>query len=246
MEYDFHQEFRDLLNEGIENALWSMTPEELEKAVTDDGFEARVSAAVSDAIQAVATGLAESLNESAEAMLEDRRVHRQDFDRRLSEHWGRAFDLTEMVIKVAWEAGDFFNEKHAPNNGEPDPVFEALVRLHARACRLSEEILVLLKSGYGQAAHARWRALHEVAVVGDFIKENGPETAERYFAHEAVESWRGMQEFQLHAGELGDSPFTAEEELEARRAFEAVVDRYGPKFAGPYGWAHSALTWIVH
>ena len=33
--------------------------------------------------------------------------------------------------------------------------FEALGRLLARACRIAEEVLVLLKAGYGQGALAR-------------------------------------------------------------------------------------------
>ena len=66
-----------------------------------------------------------------------------------------------------------------PPDGQRDYVFEALSRLLARACRIAEEVLVLLKAGYGQGALARWRALHEVAVVADLIAENGEDCAER-------------------------------------------------------------------
>ena len=54
--------------------------------------------------------------------------------------------------------------------------------MHARACRTGYEILTLLDAGLASAAHARWRSLHEVAAVAFFVKEHGPETAERYLA----------------------------------------------------------------
>jgi hypothetical protein len=158
------------------------------------------------------------------------------------EHWGDAFDLSEMVLKVAYEAGEFFYDKHVPSDGKRDYVFEALSRLLARACRIAEEVLVLLKAGYGQGALARWRALHEVAVVADFIAANGEETAERYFAHEAVESWKAMQEFQEHATRLGDEPYSEVQLQTAERQYKQLLGKYGPRFGGSYGWAHAALV----
>lgn len=123
-----------------------------------------------------------------------------------------------------------------------DYVFEALGRLSARACRIAEEVLVLLKAGYGQGALARWRALHEVAIVADVIAEYGDECAERYFAHEGVESWRAMQEYQEHAAALGQEPYSDEEVESARQQYEALLERYGRSFAGPYGWAQEAVA----
>ena len=100
----------------------------------------------------------------------------------------------------------------------------------------------MLKAGYGQAAMARWRALHEVAVVADFIADNGNGCAERYFAHEGVENWKAMKEYQEHAGALGQELFPEAEVDASRRQYEALVGRYGPRFAGHYGWAHAALV----
>jgi hypothetical protein len=175
-------------------------------------------------------------------MLEHRRGWQAEFEKRLAEHWGRAFDLAEMVMKVAFEAGEFFYAKHVPPDGEHDLVFEALSRLLARACRIAEEVLVLLKAGYGQAGLARWRALHEVAVVADFIAEHGDDCAERYFAHEGVETWKGMKEFQEYAERIGDTPYSDEQFEATRRHFEALLERYGSRFGGSYGWAQAALA----
>jgi hypothetical protein len=64
----------------------------------------------------------------------------------------------------------------------------ALVKLHARACLISAEILSLLRSGHASGAHARWRALHEVAVIADFLASGDSDLARGYLLYEHVES----------------------------------------------------------
>lgn len=51
--------------------------------------------------------------------------------------------------------------------------FDLVVRHHARACHIANEILCLLKNGFADAAQARWRALHEVAATAMFIAKHG-------------------------------------------------------------------------
>lgn len=175
-------------------------------------------------------------------MLEHRRREREAFEARVVEHWGRAFDLAEMVMKVAYEVGEFFYNKHVPTDGERDFVFEALARLQARALRVAEEVLVLLKAGYGQAGMARWRAMHEMAVVADFIFENGDDTAERYFAHEAIETWKAMKEFQQHAKGLGETPYPPKQVAATKAGYDTLREKYGGRFGEDYGWAQAALA----
>jgi Family of unknown function (DUF5677) len=240
MEYDYDEKFRESMEDGLECALEGLTPEQLAKL--EDNFDSFISTSVSQAIEDSAKGLVERLKQDAPGMLEHRRGWQAEFEQRVAEHWGSAFDLAEMVMKVAFEAGEFFYEKHVPPDGQHDFVFEALSRLLARACRIAEEVLVLLKAGYGQAGLARWRALDEVAIVADFIAENGDDCAERYFAHEAVETWRGMLEFQQHAESLGETPYSETEVKAAKRRYDALIERYGSRFGDPYGWAQAALA----
>ena len=240
MEYDYDENFREAMENGLERALKGLTPEQLDKL--EANVDALISTVVSQAIEDAAKGLVERLKQDAPGMLEHRRGWQAEFEKRLAEHWGPAFDLAEMVVKVAFEAGEFFYEKHVPPDGQHDFVFEALSRLLARACRIAEEVLVLLKAGYGQAGLARWRALDEVAIVADFIAENGDDCAERYFAHEAIETWRGIQEFQQHAERLGETPYSKVEVEAAKHRFDALIERYGSRFGDPYGWAQAALA----
>jgi Family of unknown function (DUF5677) len=240
MDHDYDEQFRQAIDEGLEQAVSSLSPEQLEQLA--GSADEITSTAIRDAVAAGAEGIVERLKQDAPGMLADRRDWQSEFELRLFGNWGSAFDLSEMVFKAVYEIGEFFYEKHVPPDGQRDYVFEALSRLLARACRISEEVLVLLKAGYGQAALARWRALHEVAVVADFIAANGDECAERYFAHEVIESWKAIKEFQEHAVTLGDKPYPDAEVKVAEREYKQVLDRYGRRFAGSYGWAHASLV----
>jgi hypothetical protein len=88
---------------------------------------------------------------------------------------------------------------------------------------------------------ARWRTLHEIAVVAFFIKEHGEDLARRYADHQAVESFRAAKDYRACAEQLGYELMTQLEFDEIRRAHDAVVCRYGDPFKKQYGWAADAL-----
>jgi len=240
--FDFDEYLREMLGESLERALAKLTPEQRAKLAEDPGLKQRVSKATGEAIDGAAELIAEQLRKDAPAMIEHRRVGQVKFEKQLAEHWGRAFEASEAVIKTAFEIGQFHYEKHVPPNDERSYAFEVLARLQARALRMAKEVLVLLKAGYGQAAMARWRALHEVAVVADFILEHGDDCAERCFEHEDIKTWRAMEEFQKHATYLGEVRYSDEEMAAAKAAFDALLDKHGPRFGSPYGWAQNALA----
>ena len=208
-----------------------------------DRLEAAVHEAVAAATARSGRALAEHLKYDGPPMLARRRAERRGFERRLARRWARPIDLAEMALVVAYEAGEAFNATHRPQAAaQGDAKFEVLVQLHARACRIAEEILVLLKAGFGQAAQARWRALHEVAVVALFIKQHDQDTAERYLLHENIEGYRALRELEPLTARLDHDPISDAEIRAAQEAYDDLVARYGPKYAGPYGWAHAALV----
>jgi hypothetical protein len=52
-----------------------------------------------------------------------------------------------------------------------------------------------LLAGYASGAHARWRTLHEIAVVALFIAQEDNSTAERYVHHRFVKSYEDAVEY---------------------------------------------------
>ena len=60
-----------------------------------------------------------------------------------------SFDPLETFIVICTEAGENFNNSYRLKAvTENDVVFDAVVRHHARACHIAQEIICLLKSGF--------------------------------------------------------------------------------------------------
>jgi hypothetical protein len=172
----------------------------------------RIVASVEKAIPSIILGCVanasdliwKKLRREAPAMLKDRRRERRGFETRLARRWGRALDLLATLREIAVEAGDDFNTEFRPEPATAkDFVFEVLTRLHARACQVASEVIILLRSGHADGAHARWRTLHEIAVVGFFVRSHGNDVAERYILHNAIESYRAALGYQEHCTTIG-------------------------------------------
>jgi len=205
-------------------------------------FEAQIERAIPKIATNVAGVLHRQLHRQANKALAIRRKHRDGFQRRLARRWRKPLDLLEMIITIAAEAGaDFNNEWHRKAARKQDFRFEALIGLHARACQIAWEVLALLGSGFADGAHARWRSLHEIAVVALFISQHDNDLAERYLLHDAIESYKAAIQYQKHAPSLGYD-LLAEEELNVlRHTRDVLVDRFGDAYDQDYGWAVVAL-----
>jgi hypothetical protein len=191
-------------------------------------------AATDAAAEAIVAGVPKALRR--------RRRHATGFEKRLRDPWGSALDLLEALIEAALAAGHETNKGERPGAvRDNDLVFDALVRIHARACLTANEVLVLLKAGLPSGANARWRTLHELTVVAAFIRTHGQDVAERYLLHDYVSRARGLADYQFYAGKLSTTPFTEEEAASIRRVRDELCARFGNSFAEEYGWAAAAL-----
>jgi hypothetical protein len=152
-------------------------------------------------------------------------------------NWGDALDKLRLLRWVAFEeVRDHHREVH-----DGGALREALLRLHARALTVADEISCLLASGFASGALARWRTLHEFAVTAAFISEHGAPTAERYLAHHVVNRYKHSLEYQRNAAPLGESLLT-EAQLEAnKQAHDEAIAHFGTSFKNDYGWAAHAL-----
>jgi hypothetical protein len=175
-------------------------------------------------------------------MLIERRSERQSFKDNLAKTWGEALDLLETYLVIAFEAGEYVNKVSRPTAADKnDLVFDVLTRLHARACQISWEILTLLEAGFADGAHARWRSLHEVAVVASFIKENGQELAERYLLHENIESYKAALQYRKYSAQLGLEEIADDEIHQLSQTRDELIKRFGRDYMNDYGWASETL-----
>lgn len=129
--------------------------------------------------------------------------------------WQSGFYKLEMLRQISLEAGMEFQKQFLKYpQFVSDSLLGVLMRHHANACRITGEIIVLLKNGYADGALARWRTLFEIFITCLVIKKYGKEAAEDYIRHGIVKSVEGMEEYQKTALEMNLEPYN-EKELDA-------------------------------
>lgn len=233
--------FDDLQLDGLEHVELVIEADEVSEIAED--YIRRATESLPDVVADISELLLKEIKAGAHEALDEHRAERGEFEAALNKKWGQALDLLELFLGAALEAGATFNEERRPKAvEEQNYVFEVLTRLHARACQIGAEVLTLLKGGFADGAHARWRTLHEIAVTALFVKQHGNDLAERYLLHEHVENYRAARQFQEHCARLGYEPISDEEMAEIQAGYEHVVNRFGNPYRNRYGWAASALA----
>jgi hypothetical protein len=148
-----------------------------------------------------------------------------------------------MLLTISRELGASVNDEigESPDAAGREHLIHVLLRLHARACQITDEIICLLEGGFADGAMARWRTLHEVAVVATFISEHGDNLAERYILHETIESKRAMDDYQACQPRLGYEPLDESDIKAVLQSYDELITRFGKDFRGDYGWASHHL-----
>lgn len=206
-----------------------------------------LTAAVRAAIESAAHDSASRYLAEAPAHAAALHTERQGFEERLATVWGEALDLYDVVVEVCRHYGSEINGTDRPQAAASQSFrFEVLVNLHVRSCRTAREIGALLRAGYAKGALARWRAMHELAIVARLIADGDDELAERYLLHDHVDALDAMKEYNEHAAQLGETPLDDVDLDEATTAYDQMIRRFGKKFAGQNGWAAGLVdrpTW---
>lgn len=215
-------------------------PEELKKIFTR--ISENIEKTFPELVSKMTERLLKALEQSASSMLEEHREVRERFEANINLDWKKPLNLMEMFLVIVFEAGEDFNrEFRTVAARRHDFVFEALTRLHARGCQIASEVLTLLRSGYADGAHARWRTLYEVAIAAQFIAKHGNGIAEQYLLHDAIESGNVARKYQEHCLALKHKPIPKKELGKINAVNDALVKRFGASFKGDYGWAASAV-----
>ncbi len=217
--------------------LNEITEEELEEVFEDYAGEKTI-----NIIKEVSPIVLSGLHKGRKRQLQYCRKLQAKFESRLKKRWGHGLDRLEMLIEIAHESGAIhYQEVSSELSDHELLLLEVLIRLQARACRISREILCLLKSGYSDGAYARWRSLHEVAAIATFISNHKGDIAQRYIDHIAIRQKKAAKEYQTYCEELGEEPLSDEDVLELQAQVEALKQKYGANFEHEFGWASAAL-----
>jgi translation initiation factor 2 beta subunit (eIF-2beta)/eIF-5 len=171
---------------------------------------------------------------------ESRRARREKegFRNRLQKRWKVPLERLKMLLTIAQEFGDVINDE-LRKSSDPSRKFlvDVLTRSHATACHVAGEIVCLLEGGFADGAMARWRTLHEIAVVANFIADHGEDLAERYVLHQNIESKKAAVEYERWQERLQLDPLDPKEVKRLEGEFTILTARFGPAFKESHGWA---------
>ncbi len=175
-------------------------------------------------------------------MLADHRKHDAGFRRRCYTRWREGLDLLTMFIVISEEYGSTFNQRERPRAlRDQNYTFEANVALHARAVRVSNEILALLREGFPDGALSRWRTLHEIGVVSTFLAGYDREVSKRFIAHRGIVSAKALKQYSEFLPRSNMTPLEPGS-LEAAEATKALlIKEFGAEFREDYGWAYPTV-----
>jgi len=188
------------------------------------------------ALPEISKPMVKKLKESAKAMLDQEREGQRGFEERLYMRWEEPLDLLECLIGLSMTYGENHRDKLAKVVDETNVAkFAALLKIHQRACQISNEILVLLKAGYADGANARWRTLCDLGAISFFLKDNDNEVSQRYLDHQEVRKYRDAIDYQAYCERLRQPLFKKEEFEKIERRKENVCKRYTDGF-GDKDW----------
>lgn len=223
----------------------------LQDLLSDDDHDikdylARIEAAAPEAAMRTARELGKKYVEyvllEGEGILQEHHTIYAQFEANLHAVWGGAFDLLEIIVHTSREIAAAIDKHWLREKRKRRSLKISLMhRLMARACRVAQEIVVLLRSGLASGAHARWRSLHEIAVVARLLAVDDKDMAERYVAHRAVTKYQSTLAYETHAERLGLRPVSAKVIARNKKVRDQAIQRYGEGFEAPYGWASAAL-----
>jgi hypothetical protein len=193
-------------------------------------------------IPAISQKMKASLDKGSRGMLDAQRKQTSDYTSSLYDIWKIPLDKIECLIRISLESGEKeLTKLRALPDFKTSFKYAAIIKIHSRALHISNEILVLLKSGYSDGANSRWRSLHELAVISEFLYTNADEISKRYLDHELVRRFKEATDYQAECRGLGYKPLSRREYNEIRRAKESICAEYNDRFQDDYGWIPSSL-----
>lgn len=178
----------------------------------------------------------ESLKSLGKEMLTEQKEYRKEFEMFLFEDWEEPLDLLECFIRVSLDFINKHRKKIVQKGFSKDIKFNALIGIHARALRIANEVLTLLKAGFPDGANARWRSLHELAVISIFLSENDNIISQRYLEHESIMRYKEALSYQEHCEELDYPPHKEKSLVKLKERRDTLCNKYGKDYKTDWGW----------
>jgi hypothetical protein len=217
-----------------------------------DEFETRYLAANSKGVGHDETNLRLALAECVEhfhqqlsatknSLVASQRSKEAAFESEVLAAWGAGFDELEVLVLLCDEIGQILMVvSHDPSARSWK--HQAMFSTHARCMRVAKEVVRLLKGGFADGSLGRWRTLHELAVILNFIEANDEELARRYVLHRVARDYRAAVRYQKHHSQTRSPPIDEATLKRLQSERDALLAEFGKNFEDEWGWASQALA----
>ena len=231
------------ISKNDRDASMVVTEEDIDHVLNDVErfFGEQYETIVRDAAENIADLLHKTLTANWPGEYEAQEAEVAAFRSRLERRWGKALAKLRMLLTIVreWTAGAFERWQHAKAAGKKSHLTDVMLRLLVRACQVTDEILVLLENGFADAAMARWRTLHEIAIVSAVIAKYGEEIAERYVHYQIVESSSAIKLYERDHKDLGFRSISKRLKEKVQKDHNKAVKRFGKRFKDENGGRHN-------
>ncbi|MCD9026607.1 DUF5677 domain-containing protein [Luteimonas sp. BDR2-5] len=231
----------DTLHRELVKVIEGLAKQAKRKGLSDDQLEQVVEREYPRWLEEMSQILGAELQARSKEMLAEEKANARGFENRNKRRWKLPLDQLRVMIRVIEESAESlvveWNDEH-----RDDPcTFAALNNLCVKSLLLAREIICLIEGGFADGALARWRTLHETAVIAFFVAHHDELTAERYIASFSFKAKSAMHQMNQYADRSGLGKFSDQELEQAERDCSAMQERLGKGLGEDYGWAREAL-----
>lgn len=230
-------ELHTLVEDGLEQVLKGLSDEERRVFFESNNGEWYDNFEVP--LERIAGTFLEGVNKQARIDYRKDKGYKRGFEKRLGVAYQpyiiEFYGLLNLCIEAINHHREYIADQKIFKNKKHRARYSVVIRLHARALRICNEIRSLMESGYGTGALSRWRALHELATTISFLVKS-PDATELFLEHGKVLSYDAMVDYNKYSDLLKHTPYTNSEVSTARRVRDNLVKKYGKEIKQPYGW----------
>ena len=199
-------------------------------------------------IAPLAAEMREEWDASADSTRDRRAMRDQTVEADIQAAWGDGLVRFARYVACAASLHEMMGRRRKAQlgAGASGAAVDAILALYSRGILVAEEVHALARGGYASGALARWRTLHELAVIATVIAEHEDRErlAARFVEHEAVGALEAMQAYDKHCAPWGLEPHPPEQVAELERQVDELSALHSPgrkkgkeTFDDAYGWA---------
>jgi hypothetical protein len=194
-------------------------------------------------IRDISVGVLETTFNYCLSSKSDLKNYEKKVAKRISHKYGTGIKFFEAFLELNSKISSntyakWFNQF---NTIEDHVKLDTLIANHVRACQVANEVLVLIKNGFADGAHARWRTLHEICITFLYLYDSSYTVIEMYNDYFAIERWKKAKEYQENCVKLEWEPLANSELSSLESEKNRIIEKYGNAFAKPYGWTMNDL-----